>query len=356
VLLAGLACAGCSYLELGVSSDLPEWNESYLVAEKSPEQLRAARLAKVLAVWSARPQQEPGDYVIGPDDVLEVGIYALEEPGKTAMLTRAVSHQGQIGLPWVGPVQVAGLSAPVAEAAIRACYEKSGYLKGAQVSVRVVERHSAAIVVSGAVTRPDVYPLMSNRSTVLESLARAGGLTKDAGEEAILVRNPGRADAAAVVGGAGGGTAAPAPEVIPIDLKELIDSGNMLLNLQMSDGDVLTVPPRDNQYVYVLGYVRRPGAYKLEEAARVDALRAVALGGGLMGTGRGGNSYLVREKEKGQETIPVDLSKLASGEAPPLYLRAGDTLIVGTSLWGRISEFLSPSMGASISASASVAP
>ena len=65
---------------------------------------------------------------------------------------------------------------------------------------------------------------------------------------------------------------------------------------------------------------------------------------------------MIREGATGQETIPVDLRKIGRGKLPPFYMRPGDTLVVGTSGWARFSEFLRPSMGASISASASVLP
>jgi protein involved in polysaccharide export with SLBB domain len=98
---------------------------------------------------------------------------------------------------------------------------------------------------------------------------------------------------------------------VVIDLKHLVDDGNLLLNLEVRGGDIITVPPRSPDYVYVLGYVQRPGAYELKDGVRVDALRAVALAGGLSPAARAENSYLVRETAKGQLVVPVDLTKIA---------------------------------------------
>ncbi len=333
--IVALACVGCSYLDMGVASDQPEWDESHALAEKSAARLRSERLARVLAVARAQSIAEAGDYVLGPGDVLEVGVFALEEPGTTTTLTCTVGHDGKIALPWVESVRVQGLTARQAAEAVRAAYDGK-YLKNPQVTVAVTEHRSSVVIVTGAVNKPGVYPLEYNASTVLEVLALAGVAIREAGDEVLLLR---------------GGD-----EVIPIDLTELIDAANLALNLQVGDGDILIIPPQVKQYIYVLGYVRRPGVYKLENDTRVDALRAVAFGGGASATARAQNSYVIRETPVGQQTIPVDLRKIGRGKLPPFYMRPGDTLVVGTSGWARVSEFLRPSMGASVSASASVLP
>jgi len=339
-LLWVLVCSGCTYLDLGISPNRPEWSDSYLLAGKSVERQRAARMARALAIARQQPPILTQEYLIGPDDELEVGIVALETPDATSLLMRTVSDDGLISLPWVGRVQVGGLTSQAAEANIRAAYAGK-YLVDPQVTVTITERQSSSVVVVGAVKQPGVYPLPRNVSNVLECLSLAGGVTTEAGDEAILVR----------LDSAGG-----AAESVPIDLKELVDQGNMLLNLQVRHGDMLMVPTLVKEYVYVLGYVRRPGIYRLDPDNRVDAIRAVAMGGGLTAVGRAKKCYLIRETNTGLETVPVDLTKIASEKAPPLYLQSGDALVVGTTGWGRFWEFLAPNMGASVSASASVAP
>jgi hypothetical protein len=42
----------------------------------------------------------------------------------------------------------------------------------------------------------------------------------------------------------------------------------------------------------------------------------------------------------------VDLTKIARGVRPPLYVEPGDTLVVGSSAIAKMSEFLRPSVGA----------
>jgi polysaccharide export outer membrane protein len=290
-----------------------------------------------------------------------VSIFSLETPAGITRLTRTVSHDGNVALPWVGDIPAAGLSAPQLEERIKAAYAGS-YLKQPQVTVNVEEYRSVPVVVTGAVDKPGLYFLKANRSSILECLALAGSLKSTAGDDLLILRSP-RSEPAAGRAQAGNPerkTAGKAPaaaerETVIVDLKQLIDQGNMLMNLQVRAGDVLIVPARARRYIYVLGYVQRPGAYELEEGIQLDALRAVALGGGPAGIARPSNTYLIRQTPGGQVATPVDLDEVARGRVPPLYLRPGDTLIVGTTTFGRMSQFLAPSMGASLSASASVA-
>lgn len=353
----------CSNLDLGLDSDEPEWGHSYVKGQTSRARQRTVRLAKVLAAWEAEGGLESADYLLGPGDELEIGVFALERPNETTRLNSTVAQDGSVTLPWVGMVPVGGLTVCESEQRIRAAYA-GRYLADPQVTVNVAEYRSAPVVVTGAVIHPGVFYLDHGSSSVIEMLARAGGLASEAGEELLIVRgrngpHPGATPESKGAGPSSGTTGqagAAGREAIAIDLEQLVDQGNLLLNLPIRGGDVITVAPRAAQYIYVLGYVRQPGAYKLEEDCPVDAVRAAAMAGGLMAMGRGKNSFLIRETAGGQKAIPVDLRKLAQGDLPPLYMEPGDTLVVSTSTMGRFCELLAPGMGASISATASVAP
>jgi polysaccharide export outer membrane protein len=264
----------------------------------------------------------------------------------------------------VGEVAAAGLSTPQLEERLKEAYG-GNYLKHPQLTVNVAEYHSVPVVVTGAVEKPGLYCLTSNRSTVLECLALAGGLKSTAADELLIIRggespspavSPGGSSLTQAAGKAGQPSAGQAQDTVPVDLKQLVEQGNMLMNLPVKAGDVLIVPSRARRYIYVLGYVNRPGAYELDEGSQMDALRAVAMGGGLAGIARPSNSFLIRETPpRGQTAIPVDLEEVARGVLPPLRLQPGDTLVVGTTAFGRMSQFIAPSMGATFSASASVA-
>jgi polysaccharide export outer membrane protein len=335
VMTAMVSFIGCSHQDFtrpavhNPLTDLLDSRKPYVETEDRPERTRAKRFAEAQAARQDAARAEEGGYRIGPNDVLSVSVFALEEPTRTTTLERTVSGRGQIALPWIQTVTAQGLTPRELESRIRAAYAGQ-YLTDPQVTVTVAERRSAAVTVAGAVQEPGVYHLERNRSTALEVLALAGGLSEDAGDLMLVQRRKRTADPVAE------------PSVMRIDLKQLIDEGDLTLNVPVGHGDIVTVPPRHKVFVYVLGYVRRPGAYELKDGMRIDALRVIALGGGLSPEARAANSVLIRETETGHEIVDLDLIKIAKGIRPPVYMGSGDTLVVGSSLGARFSEYLRP--------------
>jgi len=142
------------------------------------------------------------------------------------------------------------------------------------------------------------------------------------------------------------------PDIITVDLRDLLDSGDVRLNVPIYGSDIVSIPPRRQDFVYVLGYVQRPGSFELRGKKEVEALQAVAMAGGLSMAARAQNTVLIREEGYGREVISVDLTKIARGSRPPVYMQAGDTLIVGSGFFAKLAEFIRPS----VSAGASLTP
>ncbi len=131
---------------------------------------------------------------------------------------------------------------------------------------------------------------------------------------------------------------------IEVDLRQLMDEGNLVYNLELQNGDVIVVPPVVNKYIYVLGYVRTPGQFVMTDRMQVDVVRAVGMAGGLADTARSQNSYLVRQTDEGVKQVKLDLVKVYRGIRPTIYMQAGDMLVVGTDEWVRLVESVRPSM------------
>jgi len=95
-----------------------------------------------------------------------------------------VDGNGEIQFPVLGNLKVAGLTTPQLR---KMLLEKlATYLKNPAVIVRII---NMKISVLGDVTKPDVYPLKTERITILEALALAGDLTITAKrKEVILIR------------------------------------------------------------------------------------------------------------------------------------------------------------------------
>jgi polysaccharide export outer membrane protein len=159
------------------------------------------------------------DFVIGAEDVLEIKVW--REPDLT---TRAVVRpDGKIGVTLLGDVQASGLSATQLKDAVTSKLER--FLEQPEVSVVVVEIHSQSVHLIGAVSRPGAYAL-GGPLTVVELLARAGGLAETAKADQIaIVRQRGRGEL----------------ERIPFNYKEFLEGKNLHSNIQLKNGDVVVV-------------------------------------------------------------------------------------------------------------------
>lgn len=113
--------------------------------------------------WSAFP--------LGPNDVLRVAVYGhepLATPG-----TR-VDMEGNLSLPMVGAVPVAGLSISQAREAIAAAYSK--YVVEPRVDLSVVQHGARRFYALGEFARPGAIEF-DRPLTVAQAAAMAGGVT-----------------------------------------------------------------------------------------------------------------------------------------------------------------------------------
>ena len=95
----------------------------------------------------------------------------------------------------------------------------------------------------------------------------------------------------------------------------------------LKDGDILLVPAGNT--FYVLGEVRKPGAYQLDQAT--SAIQAVAMAGGFTERAAPNRTKIIRTHIDGrQETIVVDLNEVVKrgrkDKDPPLL--ANDVIVV----------------------------
>lgn len=122
------------------------------------------------------------DYLIGPEDVLEITVWDNENLSSKV----AVSLEGFINYQLIGKVKTAGLSAAELGKKITGLLA-DGYIINPQVMVRVIEYKSQKIFIIGEANRPGTYYL-TKKTTLVEAVAMAGGPTKDADREVVVVR------------------------------------------------------------------------------------------------------------------------------------------------------------------------
>jgi protein involved in polysaccharide export with SLBB domain len=114
----------------------------------------------------------------------------------------------------------------------------------------------------GKVNRPGQYEYRG-RLTFLELLSRAGGLAQDAGSQAYIKR---KSESEHIKSGD-----------LVIDLKALVQEGNIFRDIEILDEDTVTVTEAGTYFL--AGEVRRAGQYRFEEG--MTFIRAFTIAGGL---------------------------------------------------------------------------
>ena len=121
------------------------------------------------------------NYKITPNDLLEIEVFGVSELKRTVR----VNTSGQIAMPLIGTLSVAGLTPADAEALIALQYARD-YLQDPQVSIFVKEFTTQRITLDGALVKPGIYPL-SGQITLLRALALAGGGSQLADLEQVML-------------------------------------------------------------------------------------------------------------------------------------------------------------------------
>ena len=100
----------------------------------------------------------------------------------------------------------------------------------------------------------------------------------------------------------------------------------MRRNLRLSGGEEVRVPEAGK--VFVVGNVKRPGAFTVEDGAETSILKMLALAEGLAPFA-GKQAFIYRREASGSKNeIPIELSKIMERKAPDAPLLANDVLYI----------------------------
>ena len=249
--------------------------------------------------------QGPGNYVVGPQDVLSITVW--DQADLSGKFT--VETDGSFTFPLIGRIPAGGMTLRDLEAELRKRLAE-GYFKNPQVSVAVEQYRSQRIFIIGEVRTPGAFPLTGDM-TLIEALARAGSTTQEAAGEVVISRAPpGKTPAAPILPNQD-----EASEVIRVNIRDL-QSGKLSQNAALRDGDTIYVPRAET--IYVFGQVRTPGAYPLR-SMDTTVLQALSLAGGVTDRGSTNRIKIVR-MVNGQKVERT--AKLGDAVLP------GDTIIV----------------------------
>ena len=245
------------------------------------------------------PQQQDKDYIIGPEDILDIQVWGNKDLNQVVF----VRPDGRTSLPLVGEIGVSGKTVQQLQDHLTNVYEKT--VKGAVVTVIVKEIRSRPVYFIGGFGKPGVMQL-TRELTLLQAISLAGGVVPNAdAEKGFVLRGDKR---------------------IPIDFSRLLQRGDLSQNPRLEPGDSVVLPLADA--VYVNGEVKAPGAVKY--TGDLTILKALTQVGGMTPLAAGGRVDVLRGNVEKKERIRVDVDKMmrSPDENPDIRLQPNDIIFV----------------------------
>ncbi|MEQ1440749.1 polysaccharide biosynthesis/export family protein [Fontimonas sp. SYSU GA230001] len=249
------------------------------------------------------------EYRIGPGDIVLITVW--EHPELSAPLGdrtdvqnagRLVSADGLMFYPYVGEFKAAGMTALELRQFI--AQKLSRVINNPQVDARVVGFRSQRVQVSGDVRDPGVVALDDKPKGVMEAIAERGGLTEQASRRRVYLTRGGIS--------------------YPLDLAGMLSGERTVMNPQLVAGDVVHVPDRSNDLVFVLGEVDKQVQVALQQG-KTTLTEALTAAGGLDRLRANDSGVLVFRRPFAEGLLPTIYS--LSLDSPLGLLLAGEFVL-----------------------------
>lgn len=193
---------------------------------------------------------QPLDYRVGAGDILTITVWDHPELTTPAGQYRSaqesgtlVNEDGTVFYPYVGVLQVRGMTLREIR---RVLSERlSYYIEKVQLDVRVNAFRSQKVYVVGEVAQPGMREITDVPLTMLDAVNRSGGFTQEADFSQILLTRSG--------------------SIYRVDLQALYENGATWQNIRLESGDVVNVPDRQLNKIFVLGEIMKPGSYVMNK-------------------------------------------------------------------------------------------
>ena len=196
------------------------------------------------------------EYRLGKGDEISVDFAGRPQMHATIV----VGPDGRISLPLAGEVMVADLTRAEAAKAVETAL--SSYYTNLEVQVSVTKYTANRVLLLGAVEHPGSLTF-DGTPTLLEAITRGGVVTESNKTGQIPER-------CAIYRGN--------DQVVWVELRALMESGNTLADLRLQRDDVIYVPSASERFVSVLGEVLHPGAIPLTYKSTLASVLAEAGG------------------------------------------------------------------------------
>lgn len=242
----------------------------------------------------------PMNYELGPDDELQLTVYGVQEANHNLK----ISPEGNVSVPYVGVIKLAGLTVEAATTRLRQAMASTAYRSlntgASKLSVNLSKIRSIRVTVIGA-NRPGTYTV-SSLSTLFNVLYVAGGPAQYGSYRQIeLVRNN--------------------KVERKVDLYKFLMTGSMEDNVRLRDNDIIRIPTIKTR-VRIDGEIKRPGLFEVVTDESINDVLKYAQG--FTDSAYKASVHLTRLTDKERKVLDVE-----AGEFVSFHLKSGDSISVG---------------------------
>ncbi len=233
----------------------------------------------------------PDEYIMGPGDVLQI----IPGEASTRTIEATVGPEGQLLIPEVGAIHVAGLTLTQAKAKIiERC--STNYI-GRNMSVHLLRVRTFRVSVTGAVMNPGMFE-MTAMSRASEAIVAAGGLFQpikvESKSEQVVITSPLREESTLQTSKVKPEALLNVPaaskrnimirrvngDILHADLLKYEQAGDLASNPYLLDGDVVQVPNAEKETgkLEIHGAVKNPGTFEYRVGDTIGDLLQMAQG------------------------------------------------------------------------------
>lgn len=283
--IVAVLVVACADGEVRVSQDTSAGKPGFKIVDVTDANVPSAINRLGQSGGTTLPVGNSGEYRIGVGDI--VSVFVFDHPELTVPLTDGeriggflVQNDGTFSYPFIGSVTARGRT--VGEIRNDIATRLNTFIPDPQVDVRIASFNSQRVVVGGEVASPTTQSITTWPLTILEAINAAGGLTENADASRVVVRRKGKS------------------YTVNLDgfLRAHPESSNPIL----FGGDVVSVPRKRNQEVYVLGEVGHSATVDVSEET-VSLTQALARQGGLDKTRANASGVFVFREVGGQTVV-----------------------------------------------------
>lgn len=179
----------------------------------------------------------PSAYVVGPGDDIDLKVW-----GSVDMALRlTVDRNGQIMIPKIGPVTVAGTRADELDKVL--AKNVSRVYRNFELTATLGGLRSIQVYVVGQAKRPGLYTV-SGLSTLLSAVFESGGPSATGSMRRIELMRRGQ-------------------KITSLDVYDFMQNGSTAQDAALQPGDVIVIPPAGTR-VALLGALDKPAIYELK--------------------------------------------------------------------------------------------